>query len=86
MTNWTEEKLLKFFSKAFHEVVTPLLENIATKDDLEELRTDMATKNDIDRLERKIVKIDDRLDRCGGKIDSQERRITKVEKKLQISP
>ena len=46
-----KDKQYKFFADAFHEVVVPLLENMATKDDVK----DMATKDDIKDLKKDIL-------------------------------
>lgn len=79
MNKKQREEQLKFFSQAFHEVVVPLLEDMATKGNIEEIKEAMATKEDIDRIERKLVKIDDRLDRYGGRLDSHGKRISRLE-------
>ncbi|OGY10278.1 MAG: hypothetical protein A3D26_04825 [Candidatus Blackburnbacteria bacterium RIFCSPHIGHO2_02_FULL_44_20] len=87
MSPQNEEQLAKFFAKAFHEVVVPVIEDLkketATKKDLEE----MATKRDLqefeERVNRRFDKIDDRLDRQGKTQDSQEQKIRRL--KAEIS-
>ena len=78
-------EILGAFAEAFHEVVVPELEAIkkvmATKEDLEEV----ATKEDVDRIERKLVKIDDNLERYGNRLDNHEKRVTKLETRPTIS-
>ena len=77
-----KDEFYKLFAEAFHDVVMPLLENVATKDDIAKIRAEMATKDDlnnaVDRLERRIGKIDDRLDRHGKMLDDHEKEIKKV--------
>ncbi len=48
-----ENKQYKFFADAFHEVVVPLLENMATKDDVK----NMATKDDINELKGDVEEL-----------------------------
>ena len=76
-----KDKQYKFFADAFHEVVVPLLENMATKDDVK----DMANKDDIDKINSRLVKIDDKLERYGNRPDGHEKRITKLENKVAIA-
>ena len=64
------DKLYDIFAKAFHEVVLPLIEDIQEK---------MATKDDIDRIERRIIKIDDHLERHDRTLANHGKRITKLE-------
>lgn len=71
-----KEEQLKLFSQAFYEVVAPILED---------MREEMATKSDIDRIERKLVKIDDRFDRYGGRLDGHEKRIGRLETRTGIT-
>ena len=79
-----EQKLAKFFGNAFREVVLPEFEKVDER--LTKLDENMATGDDIDRLERKLEKIDDRFDRHGKMLDNHEDRIEKVERKLGIQP
>lgn len=64
--NKQDQHTIELFSKAFHEVVPPLLENLATKDD-------------IARIERKLDMHEDRMDRHGTTLDNHEKRITDLE-------
>ena len=66
MNKKQKEEQYELFADAFHEVVVPLLENLATKDG-------------IDRIERKIDKSNDRSDRHGKTLDGHEVRIGKLE-------
>lgn len=61
-----KDEIFQMFSEAFHEIVPPLLENVAEK-------------SDIYRVERKIEKIDDRLDRHGKQLDNHEEKIQTLE-------
>ena len=78
MSPQNEEQLAKFFAKAFHEVVVPVIEDLkketATKRDLQEFE---------ERVNRRFDKIDDRLDRQGKTQDSQEQKIRRL--KAEIS-
>ncbi len=65
-----KEEQYKLFADAFHEVVVPLLEDVATKEDLDKVA---------DRLERRLDKIDDRQDRHGRKLEDHERKFEKIE-------
>ena len=85
MNKKQKDEQLKLFAEAFHEVVLPLLENMATKDDIRAVREEMATKDDIDRIELKLVNIDDRLDRHGKSLDNYEKRIRKVESHVGLT-
>lgn len=76
MDKKAKKETLDLFAEAFHEVVVPELETI---------KEVMATKEDIDRIGRKLVKIDDNLERYGNRLDNHEKRITKVESRLTVS-
>jgi hypothetical protein len=60
-------KLYDTFAKAFHEVVVPELDQI--KEDVKETNTRLG------RVEEKLVKIDDSLDRHAATLDNHEKRI-----------
>lgn len=64
-------EILELFGDAFREVVLPVLEDINEK---------MATKEDIDRLERKYDAQQERLDRHGKIIEKHEKEITELKK------
>lgn len=72
----SEEKLGKYFATSFKEVVLPALEDmetrlkeeIASKEDVEELKKGM------DTLNRKFDAQQDRLDRHGKSIEKLERK------------
>ena len=72
-------EILEMFSEAFHEVVPPLLEDVMKP--MEE-----RLSSDIGRVERKLDAQQDRLDRHGKQIENHEKRITKVELKVGVSP
>ena len=76
MAKKLEEKMYEVFAKAFHEIVIPILENKADKKDLENL----ATKDDIAKIETKLDKHEDRMDRHGQTLDIHEKRIKGLEK------
>lgn len=77
-------EFLDVFVEAFHEVVVPVL-------------TDLASKNDVKRVEKKVDYLDDKVEminkrlinttgRHSERIDNHEKRITRAEKRLKISP
>lgn len=70
MNKKDKDEILEMFSKAFHEVVPPLLE------DMEER---LASKEDIDRLERKLNAQDNRSDRHGKQLENLENRVHVLE-------
>jgi septal ring factor EnvC (AmiA/AmiB activator) len=78
----TEEKLGKWFAKAFREVVLPALEDmekglrgeLASKKDLEDVRKDLGGQ--IDSLDRKFNAVQDRLDNHGQRIEKLESRVS----------
>lgn len=70
MDKKSKEEIYKLFSDAFHEVVPPLLENMEER---------LASKEDIDRIERKMDSHQDRMDRHGKQIDEHEERIQTLE-------
>lgn len=70
-----EEKWTKFFSKAFAGVVLPSFEDLHSQ--IEEINQKMATKQDIDRLERKCTATQDRLERHDKTITKLEQRVYK---------
>ncbi len=71
MTKQDESKTIEVFAKAFREVVLPVLEDMDEK---------MATKEDIDRLERKFDVQQNRLDRHGKVIEKHEKEIADLKK------
>lgn len=80
MPNTDNNNLYSIFAKAFHEVVAPILENIENRiKKIEENMTTVATKEDIDRIEIKLTKMGDRLDRHDHKLDNHEKRISTIE-------
>jgi len=65
-----KDETFRIFSEAFHDVVVPLFE---------EIKQNMVTKEDIYRLERKIEKGTERMDRHGKTIEDHEKRIKSLE-------
>lgn len=84
MPKGNDKYLYDVFSKAFHEVVAPELEdirvNMATKKDVKEVKDTVDNiEARTERIERQLFKINDRLDRHGKTIDNHEKRIGKLE-------
>lgn len=75
MTKKQKEEMLEVFSEAFHDVVVPVLEDMNEK---------MATKEDIDRLERRHFAIQARMDRQGKVIEKHDKEIKQVKTKLSL--
>jgi len=79
-----DEKLAKFFADSFKEVVLPSLDKLQDKvdnviTDVAEMRENMATKTDLYRVEEKLEKIDDRLERQGKVQDDLQERVEVLE-------
>lgn len=70
MNKKQKEETIKVFSEAFHEVVIPALE------DMEER---LASKKDLDRIERKLDATIDRMDRHGKQLKNYDERIQILE-------
>jgi hypothetical protein len=81
MTDISEEKLSKFFAKAFNEVVIPALEDmegrLASKNDLTEVNKDIGGR--IDTLDRKFDAQQDRLDRHAKIQENLDKRVGVLE-------
>ena len=82
MTKKDKEEWMEFFGEAFREVVLPSLEDL--QEQIDGVRINMATKQDIDRLGRRLISRENQLDRLGNKYDNHEKRIVKLELKNQI--
>ena len=65
-----EETTYKLFAKAFHEVVSP---------DIQEI------KEDISVIKERLGKMDERMDRHGKALDDHNERIGKLEKTPVLS-
>lgn len=63
----------KYFAKSFKEVVLPALEDMETR-----LKEELASKEDIYRLEEKIEKSVDRQDRQGKSIEKLEHKTSAI--------
>lgn len=70
MNKKQKEETIKVFSEAFHEVVIPALE------DMEER---LASKKDLDRIERKLDATIERMDRHGKQLEIHKERILALE-------
>ncbi len=82
MIDWTEEKLLELFAKAFQEAVVPVLEDLSKS--VNDLENDVDTR--FDSVDEKLVKINDKLDRHAKYYDDHEKRITRLETKIGLAP
>lgn len=81
MSKKQEEHLLKMFSKAFHEVVPPLLEDLAKRKDVQALEKKLdSLENGQDTIEQTLTKIENHLDRIDENIDNHSYRVEKLEK------
>jgi len=76
----TEEKLAKFFAKAFKDVVLPALEDmetrLASKEDLEVVKNDLniridGVENNLTNLSTKIDNVEERLTKRINTVGSQ---------------
>lgn len=72
MTSKSDEKQVKFFAKCFHEVVIPVLEDMEKR---------LASKKDIEELNKKFDSLDRKFDAQQNRLDRHDKRITKLEVK-----
>lgn len=88
MNRKQKDETLEIFAQAFHEVVVPVLEDLATKKDLKEVKDGLEGRMDkveesLNRLDDKVERIDRRLvlitDHQADKLDDHEKRIGKLE-------
>ncbi len=70
LTKTDEKTLAEFFANTFREVVLPALEDMEAR---------LASKEDIDRLERKLDAHQDRMDGHGKQLENHEKRIQTLE-------
>ncbi len=82
MNNWTEEKLLELFAKAFQEAVLPVLEDLSKR--VNDLESDVDSR--FDSVDEELLKINDKLDRHAKYYDDHEKRITRIEAKVCLPP
>jgi hypothetical protein len=76
MTKKDKKEIVDLFNQGVAELILPVLETLATKEDVKLIREEMATKDDIkdiqvqlDSIERKAEAQQDRLDRHGQDIE-----------------
>lgn len=93
MNKKQKEENLEVFVEAFHEVLVPVLETLATKEDLKKLDARVNTieehlntveenlGNKIDTLNRRLITI---TDHQADKMDSHEKRIQNLEAKTLL--
>lgn len=72
-----DEKLAKFFADTFKEAIQPSLDNL--QDTVDEMKENMATKNDFYKVEERLEKIDNRLERQGKVQDDLQERVEVLE-------
>lgn len=78
MTKKDKEEMAEFFGEAFREVVIPVLE------DMNERMATMATKEDLDRIERKLDAGQKRMDRHSEVLERHERDIKQIKTKVSL--
>ena len=83
MNKKQKQETVEIFAETFREVVLPELEKLDQK--IEGLDTKMATKEDIDRIIRKLDSHDNRMDRQGKLLENHEERLIKLEKTSSIA-
>ena len=84
MATKKDEKLAKFFANSFKEVVLPSLDKLQDKvdnieTDVAEMKENMATKTDLFRVEERLEKIDNRLERQSKVQDDLQERVEVLE-------
>lgn len=96
MNQKQKEETIEVFAEAFHEVIVPVLEDLATKKDLGGLATkaDLAeVKEDIAEVKQRLNTLDDKVelinrrlitvtDHQADRIDDHEKRIGKIETRV----
>ena len=77
MVTKKDEKFAKVFAETFKEVVLPSLDKL--QDTVDEMKENMATKNDLYKVEERLEKIDNRLERQGKVQDDLQERAEVLE-------
>jgi hypothetical protein len=86
MNKKDKNEWMGLFGEAFREVILPAFDDLNSQIQGINYRldTEVATKADIDRLERRLVSRESQLDRLGNKVDNHEKRIGKLELKTNL--
>lgn len=77
MVTKKDEKLARYFTDTFKEVVLPSLDKL--QDTVDEVKENMATKDDLYKIEVRLEKIDNRLERQGKVQDDLQERVEVLE-------
>ena len=83
MTKKRGDEMYEVVAEVIHEVVIPELEKIHGC--IENMEEKMATREDIDRIERKIDAHQKRMDSHGEYIEKHEKDIKKIKTKLSLA-
>ena len=81
MTTISEEKLGKYFGKAFKEVVLPVLEDMDKK--LTGMESKMATKKDLEEVKERLMGVESGVDSLNRKFDAQQDRLDRHSKSIE---
>lgn len=87
MNQKQKDETLEVFVEAFHEVIVPVLEGLATKEGLSGVKADLdAVKGQLDSLDDKVGMINRRLitvtDHQADKLDDHEKRKVRLREQL----
>ena len=87
--NEQREEIYKIFAECFHDVIVPLLEEKASKDDIARLETKVAgIETKVDGLQTRVAGIETKVDGLQTKVDGINSKLDKVldnqNKQLQI--
>lgn len=85
LTKQDKEEITNIIVETIKEVVLPVFETVATKEDLKKLATKedlkgLSTQEDLDSVNARLDSIDRKLDRTFEKVLDHEDRLTAVEK------
>lgn len=76
-----EQDMIRIFNQGVEEVVLPMVEDLATKDDIKNL----ATKDDVGKIRDRLDQIDRKLDVVTGKVFDHDHKIKELARRTVIS-
>lgn len=79
MNQKQKEETIEIFAEAFHEVVVPVLEDLATKKDLKMVGDRLGrVEGSLDGVEERLGGVEERLDTLDNKVEMINRRLITV--------
>jgi len=83
MTKKDKKEIIDLFNQGIAELILPVLETLATKEDIKLIKEEMATKDDVndiqsqlDSIERKVEAQQERSDRHGQDIEKIKKHLS----------